>query len=485
MSVAAGQKLPPGWKAEPLRRVGTWRGGGTPSKERREYWVGGSIPWVSPKDMKVGVLDDAEDYITEEAVDNSATAIVPAGSVLIVVRSGILKHSLPVAVAQRDLAINQDLKAVTPSPGINSSYLAYALRAFARDILDTCTKAGTTVQNINFPALMEYEIPVAPSDQQGPIVEEIEKQLTRLDAGVAALRRVQAATKRYRAAVLKAACEGRLVPTEADLARREGRPYEPGSVLLGRIETERAANRTMPRRPSGRNQSRDAAALPQGESALPGGWSFARLEVLLSARGIRTGPFGSLLKKHEHRAQGLPVLGIENVAPLRFVHGSRIHVSREKAQALASYSAVPGDVLLSRSGTVGEACVVPESVGDARFSTNIIRLALNQAAMAPAFLVVLFYGSSALGHQLEALTGGSTRDFVSQRILRSVAYPVPPRHEQDRIVAEVERRLSLADALDRIVTANLHRSTRLRQSILSSAFHGAGAASRAAGEARR
>ena len=68
---------------------------------------------------------------------------------------------------------------------------------------------------------------------------EIEKQFTRLDAGVAGLRRVQANLKRYRAAVLKAACEGKLVPTEAELARREGRSYETGAQLVERILTER------------------------------------------------------------------------------------------------------------------------------------------------------------------------------------------------------------------------------------------------------
>ena len=81
--------------------------------------------------------------------------------------------------------------------------------------------------------------PVAPIAEQERIVAEIEKQFTRLDAAVAALKRVQANLKRYRTAVLKAACEGRLVPTEAELARREGRSYEHASVLLERILVER------------------------------------------------------------------------------------------------------------------------------------------------------------------------------------------------------------------------------------------------------
>ena len=82
-------------------------------------------------------------------------------------------------------------------------------------------------------------VPVPPPDEQQRIVAEIEKQFTRLEAGVASLKRVQAALKRYRASVLKAACEGRLVPTEAGLARNEKRSYETGEQLLQRILEER------------------------------------------------------------------------------------------------------------------------------------------------------------------------------------------------------------------------------------------------------
>ena len=88
---------------------------------------------------------------------------------------------------------------------------------------------------------MHYEIPVPPLPEQHRIVAAIETQFTRLDAAVAALQRVQANLKRYRASVLQAACEGRLVPTEAELARAEGRSYEPADQLLQRILQERRA----------------------------------------------------------------------------------------------------------------------------------------------------------------------------------------------------------------------------------------------------
>jgi type I restriction enzyme S subunit len=100
------------------------------------------------------------------------------------------------------------------------------------------------VQGALYPAvrpkdILGYEIPLPSLDEQKVILAEIERQFTRLDAGVAALQRIQANLKRYRASILKAACEGRLVPTEAELARTEARSYEPADQLLARILTDR------------------------------------------------------------------------------------------------------------------------------------------------------------------------------------------------------------------------------------------------------
>jgi type I restriction enzyme S subunit len=154
-----------GWRDLSLAEIGRWFGGGTPSKANPKFWNGGTIPWVSPKDMKRELITDAQDYITQEAVDNSATNLVEPGSVLVVVRSGILKHTLPVAITDREVALNQDLKAVFPRGDVDSRYLLLALKALERDILHTCTKSGTTVQNLEIPAFLRFKIPIAPYEE--------------------------------------------------------------------------------------------------------------------------------------------------------------------------------------------------------------------------------------------------------------------------------------------------------------------------------
>ena len=180
------KSLPPTWTVARLKDLGAWMGGGTPSKAVAEYWRG-EIPWVSAKDMKVERIADAIDHISRRAVDESSTKVVPGGSVLVVTRSGILEHTLPVAVADREVAINQDLKALVPAIGVDPTYVAWALRANTQRILATCSKAGTTVANVNTAMLLDFEFPLAPLAEQPRIVAAIEEQFSRLDAAMAML----------------------------------------------------------------------------------------------------------------------------------------------------------------------------------------------------------------------------------------------------------------------------------------------------------
>ena len=236
-NLAQTQPLADSWTRKRLRDLGQWVGGGTPSKSKPQYWENGTVPWVSPKDMKTERIKDSEDHITEVAVLESATNLVPAGSVLVVTRSGILRHTLPVAVAGVPVTVNQDLKALTPKADISPEYVAWGLRAFSQDILHTCSKQGTTVNSIETQRLLDYEIPLAPLEQQNAIVAEIEKQFSRLDEAVANLKRVKANLKRYKAAVLKAAVEGKLTEDW----RKAHPDVEPASELLKRILAERRA----------------------------------------------------------------------------------------------------------------------------------------------------------------------------------------------------------------------------------------------------
>jgi type I restriction enzyme S subunit len=142
-----------------LGSLGTWVGGGTPSKLIHCYWTG-ETPWASPKDMRADDLYDTEDHISEEAVANSSTKVVPVGSVIVAVRTGILKHTFPVAVARSSMAINQDLKALLPDSAFLPEFVAAYLRLQAPSILRACVKSGTTVESVDVDLFKKTTIPL-------------------------------------------------------------------------------------------------------------------------------------------------------------------------------------------------------------------------------------------------------------------------------------------------------------------------------------
>lgn len=172
-----------GWNTDPLTAVcSRIYGGGTPSKSHPEYFEG-SIPWVSPKDMKSDVITDSIDHITEEAIANSTTNLVPEGSVLMVIRSGILKHDLPVSINAVPVTINQDMKAFVPGENITASFLRNYFKAIELDVL--AGVRGVTADNIDFKAFQQRKIIVPPIHLQ----EEFEDFCRQVDKSKVAVQK--------------------------------------------------------------------------------------------------------------------------------------------------------------------------------------------------------------------------------------------------------------------------------------------------------
>jgi type I restriction enzyme S subunit len=299
-------------------------------------------------------------------------------------------------------------------------------------------------------------------------VAEIEKQFTRLDAGVTALRRVQANLKRYRAAVLKAACEGHLVTTEAERLKAEGRGlknFESGEQLLKRILTERRQNW------QGRGKYKEPATpnttnLPP----LPEGWTWSSLEQIALSSSYGTSA------KCSPDNSGPPVLRIPNIA------GGRIDLTDLKfAGADESIETedelAPGDLLIIRTNgsknLIGRSAVVREKLSRATsYASYLIRFRLFGS---PALFdwVGIIWDVPFLRAWIEQRAATSAGQHnISMSVLSTMPIPIPPLAEQTRIVADVERRWSVVEELESVVTANLQRATRLRQSILHKAFSG-------------
>lgn len=158
--------LPTGWTLSNLSELAHPCGGGTPAKSNPEFWEHGTIPWVSPKDMKSTTITASEDCVTEKALDR--LKLIEPNSLLIVVRSGILSRTLPVATTSIPVTINQDMRALTPFRGILSLFLKWQIIAKEHEILSTCSKNGTTVASIEGPALSRISTLYCPYRRTSP-----------------------------------------------------------------------------------------------------------------------------------------------------------------------------------------------------------------------------------------------------------------------------------------------------------------------------
>jgi type I restriction enzyme S subunit len=163
--------LPSDWEYTSIGECGLWKGGGTPSKSKSEFWNNGTIPWASSQDISNGDLSTTTYTITKEALYGSTTNLIPSNSVIVVMRSGILRHSFPVMKNTIEITINQDLKALIPYESVYYDYVYHQLRLNEKRILNDCSKTGTTVESIEFNSLKLFCIPLPPKYEQIKIAE--------------------------------------------------------------------------------------------------------------------------------------------------------------------------------------------------------------------------------------------------------------------------------------------------------------------------
>lgn len=184
-------------------------GGGTPSKENNSYW-NGNIPWVSPKDMKSLYINRTEDLITEDAIKNSSVKLISKGSLLMVVRSGILQRTIPVCFANIPLTINQDIKAITANGAIGITFFYYFIKGTESFLLKDWVKDGATVESIEIPYFLNYYVPIPPIAEQEDIVSYLEAQTSKIDQAIVQKQEQILKLKEYKQSLINEVVTGKL-----------------------------------------------------------------------------------------------------------------------------------------------------------------------------------------------------------------------------------------------------------------------------------
>ena len=453
------------WQTIQLGDVTTKVGSGSTPRGGETAYKPSGIPLIRSMNVHFdGFRRDGLAYLDDEQAAALRNVEVQAGDVLLNITGASIGR---VTVAPSNLhgaRVNQHVCIIRPDSRLDPSFLRWHLASPHQQRLINSVESGATRQALTKEKILSFEIPLPPLAEQQLAVAEIEKQFSRLDEAVAGLKRVKANLKRYKAAILKAAVEGRLVPTEADLARCEGRSYETGNQLLQRIlETRRSQWQ-------GKGKYKEPAAPNTSDlSKLPEGWVWASIDQILFS--LRNGLSG----KPEASEPGIPILRISAVRPLVLDIADHRYYRATASESPGDYRIQQGDLLFVRyNGTkelVGACACVGPIDHPLLYPDKLIRgRVVSESLVLADYVAIAANVGESRRHVDDLIKTTAGQQGITGGEVKQMPLPLPPAAEQHRIVAEVDRLLSIAREAETEVDANLKRAQALRQSVLTKLF---------------
>jgi type I restriction enzyme S subunit len=438
--------LPPGWEATTTDALLDFVTSGSRGWARH-YSHDGAL-FIRVGNLRRGSiapdLADVQRVSPPEGAEGSRTRVA-SNDILISITADLGRIAL-MADVREPTYINQHVALARPGPPVRPRYLAWYLTSEAVQRQWARQQRGVTKLGLGLQDIRSIDTPLPPLAEQERIVAAIEKQFSRIDAGMAALERVQRNLRRMRAALLQAAVTGRLVP------QRDGEGS--GRDLLDQILTKRSRKKAP-------------AAASSHVMALPESWAVASLEALTdSERPICYG----ILMPRVKEAGVVPYVEVKDLRAKRLSVANLHRTSQELHQAFPRSILAPGDVVLAIRGSFDRALVVPDEVAGSNVSRDVARIA-PMDGLDPDFLVAYLASPPSLQYLRQRARGVAVKG-VNIADLRSMPIPLPPIAEQRRISKELQRRSSIMDNLLRAVEEAHARSGRLRSSTLAAAFSG-------------
>ncbi len=459
-------QLPTTWRWVTMSQACLKIQDGTHFSPKNQY-VRGKYRYITAKNVKPWGLDLSDlSYLNETDHRAIYKRCDPQKGDVLLVKDGVNTGDAALNTLSEEFSLLSSVCLLRPkSELIFGPFLCYFLLSPTGYRLLTGQMTGTAIKRIVLRRIKESPVPIAPLSEQQDIVAEIEKQFSRLDEAVASLKRTKANLKRYKASVLKAAVEGKLT----EHWRKQHPDVEPASNLLERVLAERRAKW------SGRGKYKEPNVLDTSDlPKLPDIWTWVTWDSVLAIGegAFKRGPFGSALKKSIFVPRGYKVY--EQYCPINDdCSFGRYYITPEKFEELRAFEVKAGDFLVSCSGvTLGRITQVPRIFEKGVINQALLRVRLNSKIIDDRYFVRLFRSNFFQRWIFDSSTGSAIPNVKGVKELKAIPIPLPPLVEQQQIVAELERRLSVIDELEAAVEANLTRADRLRQSILQRAFCG-------------
>ena len=427
----AGIRIESPYPCVKLLSLAYFKTGGTPSTINGEYW-GGTLPWVSAKDFKEFRFEDSEDHITELAAEEATTYVVDKPALLMVSRSGILQHSLPVMVTYKRAAINQDIKAFFPDSRVSVDYLGAYFDLLGKRLLPLLCKSGATVQSINTNELMNLQVPVPPPDVQRQLVAE-------LDAAYAAKRAADEKATKLLASI------DDMVLKELGIAKLP----KPGTSLSSRIFTVPArevTNATLA--PDHYFDSIDFS-----KAKYPCERFIERIDIDPPC-GLEQ--ITKLVPMESVSAEWCAIESIEDISP-------------DATQGYSTFRG--GDVIWARITPCmenGKSAVVEAEPSECFCgSTEFLVFRPKDDKVNPYYLQSLLHLKRFREVAAHHFTGTSGHQRVTADFFKSISIPIPPRLVQDRIASTASSIRAEARKLKADATAALDAAKRMIEARIS------------------
>jgi type I restriction enzyme S subunit len=369
-------------------------------------------------------------------------------------------------IANQKCCIGRGLAAIRYPP--QHRFLFYYLRLVERKLDEKGT--GTTFRAISGDVLRELDFPLPPLSEQHRIVEKIETLFSELDKGIEQLKTAQQQLKVYRQSVLKWAFEGKL-SAEWRKSKISNPKSQSAQDLLECIKYEHeqqakvSAKKLKPIVPFTESELSELSDLPKD-------WRWTKLEDLAAneANSVTDGPFGSNLKTSHYVKNGPRVVRLQNIGEGQFVEADA-HISVEHFQKLRKHQILGGDIAIASFGAdPPRACIIPESLGLAIVKADCIRF--KPHPLMNGRWINFALNSDPTRKWSKKSVHGVGRPRLNLGNIRLIPIPVPSIDEQNEIVSEIDRRLSVCEKLEQTINDSLQQSEALRQSILKKAFEG-------------
>ena len=317
-------------------------------------------------------------------------------------------------------------------------------------------------------------LPLPDIEKQRELLECLIGQGVRITHIEEELRSVLKKLKQARASILKAAVEGRLVETEAELASKSDGNYITAKDQLRKHLASRRDKYSAKQRFRVRSSEYKEPVRPNMDGTLfriPEGWEVATVDQLADGteRCLTDGPFGSNLKTSHYQESGPRVIRLQNIGDGIF-RDERAHISVDHFNTLSKHSVTGGDIVIASLGEVlPRSCILPKEIGPAIVKADCIRFSPSNQAFNVSYINYAL-NSRPVRRLVASQIHGVGRPRIGLAGIRNICIPLPPYDEQCRIVAEIVRRFSVLDQVEAIVQTSLTRCGMLRQAILKRAF---------------